>query len=347
MGVRIVALTISVVLLGGCSSVKKQYHEKFENKTVPSTARFADSTIAMLGNLKLQFTPDDAVLVKRFVDREAPEEQHAKALHDDMLHGISSIVWYSVELVDINESALTEAERVALYADYLSRFRERLVSKGRITAEKFDATLETVRGQEFFVEALRTAQPMLNTLISDGALLIGDLIDAVNALSLALSDRIDADYARIIHYRKTLEHEKFDILEAYEIIYEAYRSDSPNLSKLIESGVMWDADLVPEGEASMEDLEKIGEHLRRRLTALRAVQQEVEPDWEAYLEVHAELDHVARVIIDDARRARVLMLTWIKAHHSLAQGTIQEAEWFDIEELSKDLIKSAPDAILP
>lgn len=339
---------ISVVLLvSGCTSMRKTYHEKFENKTVPSTARFADSTIAMLGNLDLQFKPDDAVLVKRFVDYTAPEEIHAKELHDDMLHGISSIVWYSVELVDINEAGQNEADRVVMYGAYLKKFRARLVEKGRCSGEVFDQTLEAVLKQETLLEALQSAQPLLNTLITDGALLIGELIDSVTTLSVALSARIDADYEKIIHYRKTLEREKFDILEAYEIIYEAYRSGSPDLTKLRASGVIWDADIVPEGEPTMEDIEKIGEHLRLRLTALRTVQQEIEPDWEEYLAAHQELDLLARKVNGDARRTRVLMLTWIKAHHSLTQGTIQAAEWFDINQLGTDLIKSAPKAILP
>lgn len=346
---RLVAmfLALVVLLLGGCASMRKTYHEKFENKTVPSTDRFADSTIAMLSNLDLQFKPGDAVLVKRFVDHAAPEEVHAKELHDDMLKGISSIVWYSVELVDINETGQTEAERVALYGAYLKRFRERLVEKGRCSGETFDQTMEEVLKQETLLEALRAAHPLLNTLITDGALLLGEMIDSVNALSMALGNRIDADYEKIIHYRKTLEREKFEILEAYEIIYEAYRSGSPDLTRLRESGVIWDPEIIPEGEPTMEDIEKIGEHLRLRMTALRAVQQEIEPDWEEYLAAHRELDQLARKIIADVRRTRVLMLTWIKAHHSLTQGKIQAAEWFDITELGNDLIRSAPEAILP
>lgn len=338
---------LMVLVLSGCSTVSKKYHEKFENKTLPSTARFADSTIGMLGSLDLQFKPDDTVLVKRFIDHSAPEEIHAKELHDDMLHGISSIIWYSVELVDINESGQTESDRVAMYGAYLKQFRERLVEKGRCSEESFDRTMEEVLKQETLLEALRTAQPLLNTLITDGALLIGDLIDSVDALSLALSLRIDADYAKIIHYRKTLEREKFDIMEAYEAIYEAYRSDTPDLSKLRDSRVIWDPEIIPEGKPVMEDIKKIGEHLRLRMTALRAMQQEIEPDWKEYMAVHQELDHLARKITDDARRTRVLLLTWIKAHHSLTQGTIQAAEWFDITELSNELIRNAPSMIMP
>jgi hypothetical protein len=155
------------------------------------------------------------------------------------------------------------------------------------------------------------------------------------------------DYAKIISYRKTLEQEKFNILEAYELIYEAYRMPSPNLDKLRNSGVMWDPGIIPEGTPTKKDIKAISEHLTARLTALRAVQQEIQPDWDEYLMIHVELDRIAQKIIDDAVRARVLMLTWIRAHQSLAQGTTEAAEWFDITDLGKQLIKDAPRTVLP
>ena len=308
------------VILNGCSTVKKKYEKNFENKTVVSTGQFADSTIAMLSNLNLQFRPDDAVLTRRFMDPSAAPEKHAKELHDDMLERLSAIVWYSVKLVDINQTGQNEVERVAMYGEYLRGFKTRLLAKGRCNEADFDKTIEEVLKQEALLDALRVAQPLLETMVTDGALQVGDLIDSVKALALALDGRIDQDFAKIIHYRKTLQEEKFNILEAYEIIYEAYRSPTPDLSKLRDSGVMWEPDIIPEGTPTREDLQAIGGHLNKRLTALRAVQKEIEPDWDEYTRIHAELDQIAQQITDDATRARVLMLTWIRAHQSLSTG---------------------------
>jgi hypothetical protein len=338
---------VSLLLLNGCSSVKKEYHEKFQNKTVASTGHFADSTIAMLSNLNLQFRPDDTVMVRRFIDRTAPEEIHAKELHDDMLDGISGIVWYSVKLVDINQTGHDEAERVSMYGEYLKTFKKRLLARGRCNEADFNTTIDNVLKQQTLLAALQVAQPLLNTMITDAALQIGELIDSVKVLSAAIDQRIDVEYAKIIHYRKTLEDEKFNILEAYELIYEAYRTPTPNLDKLRDSGVMWDPGIIPEGTPTRKDIQAIAEHLSNRLEALRAVQQEIQPDWDEYLKIHEELDRVAQKIIDDAVRARVLMLTWIRAHQSLSQGATEAAEWFDITDLGKQLIKDAPRTVLP
>ncbi|MDF7799706.1 hypothetical protein P4C99_09525 [Pontiellaceae bacterium B1224] len=344
---NVVPGVITLLFLCGCTTVKEEYHEKFQNKTVASTGHFADSTIAMLGNLNLQFNPADTVVVRRFVEPTAQPEIHAKELHDDMLEGISAIVWYSVKLVDINQTGKSESERVALYGEYLKTFRKRLLAKGRCNEKDFDDTVASVLNQQTLLQALQVAQPLLDTMITDAALQIGDLIDSVKVLSEAIDKRIDADYVKIIRYRKTLEEEKFNILEAYELIYEAYRTHSPNLDGLRDSGVMWDDSVIPEGTPTRDDLKAIAEHLSVRLTALRAVQQEIQPDWDEYLKIHVELDRIAQKIIDDAVRTRVLMLTWIRAHQSLAQGATQAAEWFDITDLGKQLIKDAPSTIIP
>ncbi|MDF7807461.1 hypothetical protein P4E94_08430 [Pontiellaceae bacterium B12219] len=338
---------VSVLLLSGCTTVKQEYHEKFQNRTVAATGHFADSTIAMLSNLNLQFSPADTVVVRRFVDPAAQPEIHAKELHDDMVEGISAIVWYSVKLVDINQTGRDEAERVAMYGEYLKTFKKRLLEKGRCTETDFDKAVDLVLQQQTLLQALQVAQPLLNTMITDAALQIGELIDSVKVLSDTIDKRIDADYVKIIHYRKTLEQEKFDILEAYELIYEAYRSPSPNLDELRESGVMWDPGIIPEGTPTKKDIKAIAEQLSARLTALRSVQEEIQPDWDEYLMIHVELDRIAQKIIDDAVRTRVLMLTWIRAHQRLAQGTTEAAEWFDITDLGKQLIQDAPKTVLP
>lgn len=77
----------------------------------------------------------------------------------------------------------------------------------------------------------------------------------------------------IIRYRTILEREKFNIMTAFEIIYDSYRNDKPNLKELRSSGVIWTPEIIPEGLPTREDLKDIGEHLHNRMEALQAVQK--------------------------------------------------------------------------
>jgi hypothetical protein len=58
------------------------------------------------------------------------------------------------------------------------------------------------------------------------------------------------------------------------------------------------------------------------------------------------LNEIVDETIQSAHEARIIMLTWIRAHQKMSSGTSKPADWFDIGEVTKSLVKSAPGAIL-
>jgi hypothetical protein len=337
-----ILILLTVTMLCGCST----YRKKFKNKKVANIGYFADNTIAMLSNLNLHLNREDTLLVRRFIDMSAPEEMRVTLLSEELKVSLGNIVRYSIEIVNIAESDLAVTNKIMAYADYLVTFRDDVVYSREIDFEVFDHTIEEVCQQTKFIEGLRKAQPLLNSSIMAGALQIDQLIDAVEDLSLKVDQRIDEEYADIIRYRTKLEREKFDILSAFEIIYDAYRKDEPELSDLRDSGVIWTPEIIPEGRPTRDDLEKIGKHLASRMEALARVQEEMKPNWDDYLATHRELDSIVDKTILSAQHSRIIMLTWVRAHQNMSSGIVSEAEWFDIGATTKSLIKSAPGAIL-
>ena len=339
---RMLCIVLAACLLSGCASYKK----KFKNKKVANIGYFADSTIAILGSLDMKLNREDTLLVRRFIDISAPEESRVFELNSLLKKGLGNIVRYSIEIVNIAEADGSVNNKIQNYADYLETFEEGITRREEIDLDVFTDTIEQIRQQNDFREGLRKAQPLLNAGVLSGVLEIDDLIEAIEVLSRKSDSRIDEEYADIIRYHAKLEREKFDILTAFEIIYDAFRSDEPELSKLRESGVIWTPDIIPEGRPTREDLKKIGEHLSIRMEALARIQNEMEPNWNDYLATHRELDIIIDRKIRDAQHGRIILLTWVRAHQNMANGTISAAEWFDIGETTKSLIKSTPSAIL-
>ena len=337
-----ILLVVAVAATSGCAS----YRKNFKNKTVVDIGYFADSTITMLSNLDLSMSREETLLVRRFMDESAPEEQAVMRADDQLKRDVGNMVRYSIEIVDIAESDLTETNKIYRYADYLVTFRDGIIEKHGMNLSLFDDTIEEVMAQTEFLEALRKAQPLLNAGVMAAALDVDELIQAVGILARKVDQRIDVEYADIIRYRAKLEREKFDVLTAFEIIYDAYRLDEPNLDALRDSGVIWTPEIIPEGRPTRDDLRNIGEHLHARLQALDIVQKEMQPNWEDYMATHRELDSVADRSIQSAHKARILMLTWVRAHQKMASGTTNPAGWFDVGEVTKSLIKTAPGALL-
>lgn len=338
----LILLATATTLFCGCTTYKK----KFKNATTANIGFFADSTITMLSDQDMAITREEMLLVRRFFDKDAPEELRVEELNDEFKKIIKRLVRYSIEIVNIAETDQPEINKIEAYADYISQFREGMLEYGIIDSSAFDDTIREVREQTEFLIALRKAQPLLNVAIMEAAIEIDSLIEAIDTLSEKIDGRIDEDYEDIIRYRQKIEREKFDILTAFEIIYDAFRDDDPRLTSLRESGVIWMPGILPEGRPERTDLENIGEHLKARINAFAAVQATLQPDWDDYLSAHIELDRVTDKSIAGAKRARILLLTWVRAHQKMASGKVAPAAWFDIGTVSKQLITAAPASLL-
>jgi len=331
-----------LILLSGCVN----YRKNFISRPVADIGFFADSTITMLGDLDMTLAREDTLLVRRFFMSDEAEEQTVMEMDAGLKKALANVVRYSVTIVNIAESDGTETNKVEAYANYLLTFRDSLVQVEEIDFEVFDNTIEEVMQQQEFREALRKAQPLLNAAVMQIALQIEDLITALDVLAEKIDGRIDQEYADIIRFRTKLEREKSDIMTAFELIYDAYRMDEPNLDELRKSGVIWMPELIPEGRPVTEDLDRIGQHLQTRMQALQAAQTAIQPNWEDYLATHKELDMVIDTTVKSALHSRILLLTWVRAHQKMASGTTDPAKWFDVGEMTKQLIKTAPGSLL-
>lgn len=329
-------LTVSFLLmtLGGCAAVKK----KFTSSTKANIGLFADNTIAILKDLDLDMSRKETVITRRFFNPSESEERRVLALADQTKKGIGRIVQYSITLVSLAESSGNDQDKVASYADYVATFKSNIVQRLNMNPRHYDALIDDIREQSDLLSALQTAQPLLNRAVMDGIIRISELSVAIGALAEKIDGKIEAEYADIIRYHEKLEDEKFSILGAFETIYDAYRTDDPDLGELAQSGVIWVPDIVPKGRATQKELQALATHLQNRMDAMHKVQQEIQPDWEEYRSGLREVDNVATATIERINRIRLILLVWVRAHQKMASGVVEPAEWFDFNDAPRQVI---------
>ena len=320
--------------ISGCASMKK----KFTSSTKANIGLFADNTIAILDDLELDMSRNETVITRRFFYPSESEERKVLALADQTRKGISRIVKYSITLVSLAESARSEQDKVAAYADYLATFKSNIVQRLNMDPHHYDALIEDIRRQNDLLSALQTAQPILNRAVMDGIMRLSELSNAIGALAEKIDGKIEAEYADIIRYHEKLEDEKFSILSAFETIYDAYRTDDPDLGELAQSGVIWIPEIVPKGRATQKELQALATHLQNRMDAMHKVQQEIQPDWEEYRSGLREIDNVATTTVERINRIRLILIVWVRAHQKMASGVIEPAEWFDINDAPRQVI---------
>jgi len=314
-------------------------NKKFTSSTKANIGFFADNTIAILSDVDLSIKRNEAVFSRRFFDENGSEEKRMSELNNNMQIALYNIVDYSVTLVNMAESERTEKEKVAAYADHLVRFKEDILLSTGMTPEQFDADIEDIKRQPDFLSALRSAQPIISAAVIDAIMELKELTEAIEAVADKMDVKIDEEYADIIRYQQKMEDEKSRILTAFEILYDAYRTDKPDLSKLAESGAIWLPEIIPQGRPTRKDLQKIVKHLQARLDALHTIQQEIKPYWEDYRATHRELDDLTDKTVDQVKNVRLILLVWVRAHQKMATGKVDPAEWFDINDIPANLFR--------
>jgi hypothetical protein len=339
--VTILVMVLSVFGIFGCATMS----DKFTSGKKADLGFFADHTIAMLSDVNVSVKRDDTIHSRRYFNYNEAEEKRVVFLQDNMEASLEDIVNYSITIVNIMESDHPTEEKIKRYANFLSEFKEGILYGTKLTSDQFDSTIKDIGQQTEVLAAFRFAQPMIDAAVISSIMELNDLTDAIDLLANKLDGKIDEEYAEVIRYQKILEHEKGQLLKAFEIIYEAYRTDEPDLKKLTESGVIWIPEIIPEVRPTKKDLHAIGEHLYARSKALSVVQTELQPFWDEYRAAHKEIDDLADQAMEQIAKVRLILLVWTRAHQKMASGTVDPADWFDINDAPAMLIQLGLKAI--
>jgi hypothetical protein len=334
---KVMVLTLVLFLFGisGCATM----NDKFVSGEKADLGFFADHTIAMLSDVNVSVKRDDTIHSRRYFNYDEAEEKRVIFLEDNMQASLEDIVNYSITIVNIMESDHPTQEKIKRYASFLSEFKEGILYGTKVTSDQFDSTIKDIGQQIDILAAFRIAQPMIDAAVISSIMELNDLTDAIDVLANKLDGKIDEEYAEVIRYQKILEHEKGQLLKAFEIIYEAYRTDEPDLRKLTESGVIWIPEIIPAGRPTKKDLRAIGEHLYARSENLHVVQTELQPFWDEYRAAHKEIDDLTDDAVEQIAKIRLILLIWTRAHQKMASGTVDPADWFDIKDAPAILIQ--------
>ncbi len=346
-GVHLVFIVLlSFIVLSGCASLNK-YSGKFQKQTKANVAFFADNTIALIGDAEIGLTKDDAIYTREFFKLNEPEELLLYGLLAETKRLLNAIVNYSVRIVTIAETAVSEPARVAQYADFLDTLEDSVEKNLDLKDTHYKDVITNVRAQETFLGALHQAQSIISAFGRYAELLIEEIDVATENLVLKMDGKIDEKYKGVVVYHEGLRKEKFRVLEALKYLDRTYRGFKGSFELVLDTQTIRSRKLIPpEGQLPTEEqLHAIGEHLFVRLNAIDRVEKEIDNDWETYRATHRELDRKHDELIAQSNRARLLFLIWIRAHAKMASGTVAPAEWFDISDVPVHLLRLGTAAI--
>lgn len=334
-------MTALLMALTACASMEG----KFSSTRKADIGIFADNTIAILSDANFGFAKKDTTYTREFYDFSAEEEKHFVGNARVIERVIQLIVGYSLKIVTISEAGGDEVTQINEYADYLAEFDDEIIEALDFEKSDFDQRVADIRSQETFMEALRTAQPLVNHAGRYMEEVLDVQSDALTALQLKTDQKIDARYAEVIAYQRALETEKYEVLRALGQLYGTYRGDDQAFNNLRASGAIRDEELLPKGKPTKKELKALADHLVNRLDVMHRIGEEIQPDWDIYRKTHRELVRLVGEVDSEIKRIRLVTLVWVRAHQKMASGTVSPAAWFDISDTPAELMKLGTKAI--
>ncbi|WP_455207025.1 hypothetical protein [Kaarinaea lacus] len=333
--------TVVALVFSGCAS----WEGKFSRTTVADIGIFADQTLAALTDPEIGLPVGKSIYIRDYIVSSEPEEQRFAQATKDLELRLLRLIKYSLGLVDIAETSKSEAEKVEKYADFLQSMQRKAEENAEYEPGYYDETINLIRSQEKFHEALQQAQPIIHAAGRGYQVLLDEIQESLNILEAKIDRKIDERFTTVIRYQKALEDEKYAILIALGHLYQTYKGDTDAFQKLRDSDVVRKKSLLPKGNPTEDDLSEIAEHLVKRLDVIHKIWQEIEPDWEIYRATHRELDALAAEIKNRLNRTRATVIIWSRAHQKMASGRSNPAEWFDIDNAPAQLFQLGTKAI--
>ena len=218
---------------------------------------------------------------------------------------LSNIKQYSQQILIIAESAQSDGDKARALANYLAPKVGQMALALALDEHAYDAVIDKVQKQKNLREGLRAAQPLFDAaeqLMTQHLTTIEQQIIDVNTALLA---QINQHYEPVIALHQKLLARKRPLLQrlAQQLPAKLDSADQTELNYLI------------------------------------AVQTLIESDYNHLLATQQVVDEAKLSLLNDVARLHSVISIWVRAHGKMSKGVYHSAEWFELDELPKRLVK--------
>ena len=331
----VIVFAVGAVLMG-CAGMNK----KFTATKKVNLAPFADYTISMLAEADYGFTKDEVYYTRDYLSGQSELEKEYLELTGRVEWVGARILNYSIGLVTLSESGISETEMVAKYLKYIKSFEEIVVQNTDLSQEDFNEILENISKQQKLLPAVNAAQPLVNAGSRYVQLVLTKMNEKAYELGIAVQDEIDAEFAPLLNFQATLKEQSDAILDAFVWLHAYEMGDKSALAELRNSPAIRNKQLVSKASLSKKDIVAVEGYLLDQLQYRRSIEWQLVEELELYYKTHEELDKLYDVELVKLSKVHIAMILWARAHQKMASGVTNPAEWFDIKDAPAMLIKA-------
>jgi hypothetical protein len=299
----VTVLLLSVIVLSSCSAFKSS--RKFD------MSPFADNTTTMFSEATKISQPFQWKYCKPYTS--IPEAQNFAAEALPLLEALHRIVYYSNQVVAINNAKLSDKEKNNQLARYLREAMQRALEDREGDSLQLDLSgavkvLENIRNAKTYREGILASEPIVNSVVRA----ILDRIDKVqNQVPLVLAGferEIEDDYAEVRGNYLRLQELQEDLMLSVTRLYRGRMGDNAEMDSLLQA----DASVryfIPSVEAvSPPQMTAAEKHLVEQLNEIDTMLQQLDGIKIEYIAKKDELIQWRSQVDEKIRIARTSMI---------------------------------------
>lgn len=279
-----------------------------------------------------------------------PEVQDLRVKALPILIALRGVVYYSNQVVAINNSKLSDKEKNEHLARYLSEIMEKAKAKRSSEGLGFDeaaaqTVLENVRVGKTYLDGIAAASPIVNAVVAAIMEQLDEFQQATIPTAVsALDKEIETTVAETRANYSNLKTLQMRSMRAANLFYQVRMGDAGELNALLEEDPSVKEFIPSPEKATAKTMDAAEGYLLDRLDKVDRMIHQLDADMAQYNAMRDELETWRITVDDKVKVARNAIMIWGQSHRNLGVG-IPVPPLIDVEGLAGSALGTAKKAV--
>jgi hypothetical protein len=340
MRVQIFITVLLALMVSGCSVFKG-------SKQIDMTP-FSDNAGTLFSEAVKVSRPFQWKHLKEYTF--VPEYQIVLKRAQPLFGGLNGIVYYSNQVVAINNSKLSNRDKNKQLAKYLSDAMEKAVRDEKIDSLQVDkmeavAVFKNIRDAETYLDGIAAASPIINSVVSAIKRRLKDIQDAIPSIIMAFDRQIEKDFAVTRRNYEQLKQLQGELMLSATRLYRARIGNQAQLDTLVQTNASMRSFIPSTTNVTAVQLDKAETYLIAQLQQIDVLIHQLDEVKSEYIVKQDELIAWGAQVDEKIRIARTAMTVWAQSHRNLGAG-IPVPPLIDVAGIAGGLVGSATRTVI-
>jgi len=340
MRVKIYITVLLALIVSGCSVFKS-------SKQMDMTP-FSDNAGTLFSEAVKVSRPFQWKHLKEYTS--VPEYQYVLKRAEPLLSGLNGIVYYSNQVVAINNAKLSNRDKNKQLARYLSDAMEKAVQDQKIDSLQVDkmeavSVFNNIRNAETYLDGIAAAGPIINSVVRAIKRRLKEIQDDIPTILIAFDREIEKDYAVTRRNYEQLKHLQGELMLSATRLYKARIGNQAQLDTLVQTNASMRSFIPSTTNATAVQLDRAEAHLIANLQQIDLLIHQLDEVKAEYIAKQDELIAWGAQVDEKIRIARSAITVWAQSHRNLGAG-IPVPPLIDVAGIAGGLVGTATRTVI-